>query len=222
MSFSAFITRTCSSSASLPWNPNILRQVSDQTQRPGSTVKWEANWPHTTGPMMTYMASYMRPIQLLRQPKAPVQIPSHLAPVNYLMRHEIIALRLSVSIGGAEFYPACAQLHIGGSQTGAPQASNLVSLPGAHKDTNPGIYDPNVYEFDSMYTFPGPPIASFTSRSSGSGSQWLAAHCFVAGGAVSKVDPDSSGLNPAWRKAVALVINKLGRRNYVPPPISMF
>ncbi|KAM6495416.1 hypothetical protein JOM56_008122 [Amanita muscaria] len=29
---------------------------------------------------------------------------------------------------------------------------------------------------------------------------------FVAGGAVSKVDPDSSGLNPAWREAVALVI----------------
>lgn len=31
-------------------------------------------------------------------------------------------------------------------------------------------------------------------------------HSLVAGGAVSKVDPDSTGLNPAWRKAVCHVL----------------
>lgn len=32
----------------------------------------------------------------------------------------------------------------------------------------------------------------------------------VAGGAVSKVDPDSTGLNPAWRKALASVTFGIG------------
>ncbi|KXN83406.1 6-hydroxy-D-nicotine oxidase [Leucoagaricus sp. SymC.cos] len=38
----------------------------------------------------------------------------------------------------------------------------------------------------------------------------FAAFNFVAGGAVSRVDPDSVGLNPGWRKAVALVYTAEG------------
>ena len=38
----------------------------------------------------------------------------------------------------------------------------------------------------------------------GPGSDSWSSH--VAGGAVSRVDPDSVGLNPAWRNAVTLVI----------------
>lgn len=100
-------------------------------------------------------------------------IPTNLAPGNYLLRHEIIALHLATSLGGAEFYPACAQITVGGSQTGAPSASDLVSIPGAYSDNDPGIFDPNVFTPDAPYVFPGPPIASFitgSSSSSGSGS----------------------------------------------------
>ena len=99
-----------------------------------------------------------------------VTLPSTLAPGNYIMRHEIIALHLAVTLGGAEFYPSCTQLRVGGSQTGGPQPSELVSLPGAYKDNDPGIFDPNVFNPGATYTFPGPPIAAFANATSSSGS----------------------------------------------------
>lgn len=88
-------------------------------------------------------------------------IPKNLAAGEYLLRTEIIALQLALSLGGAEFYPACARLKIGGTGTGAPAASDLVSLPGAYSDNDPGIYTPNVYNPGFKYVFPGPPIAAF-------------------------------------------------------------
>ena len=83
----------------------------------------------------------------------------NLAPGNYLICHEIIALQLAVSIGGTEFYPSCSQFRVGGDQTGAQRPSDLVSLPGSYSDAYPGIYAPDVYDPDFTYTFPGPPIA---------------------------------------------------------------
>lgn len=101
---------------------------------------------------------------------AMVKLPSNLAPGNYLVRHELISLQLAVSPGGAEFYPACAQLKVGGSGTGVPTQSELVSFPGAYSDTDPGIYDPQVYNPGQTYTFPGPPIAAFVGSGGGSTS----------------------------------------------------
>lgn len=89
------------------------------------------------------------------------------------MRHEIIALHLATQRGMAEFYPACSQLRVGGSGTGKPDASELVSLPGAYSDDDPGIYDPNVYDPSSPYVFPGPPVAAFVGGSSGGSSGGL-------------------------------------------------
>ena len=101
---------------------------------------------------------------------ASATIPSNLAPGNYLIRHEIIALHLATSFNGAEFYPGCAQLRVGGSQTGVPKDSDLVSLPGAYSDNNPGIFDPSVFDNNAKYVFPGPAIASFVSGSPSNGS----------------------------------------------------
>lgn len=104
---------------------------------------------------------------------ASVTIPSTIAPGNYLIRHEIIALHLATSKGGAEFYPSCAQLRIGGNQKGAPAASELVSLPGAYSDNDPGIFDPQAFDTKATYAFPGPKIAAFVNgaaSSSGSGT----------------------------------------------------
>ncbi len=65
----------------------------------------------------------------------------------------------------AEFYPACAQLRISGSETGKPTDSEVVSFPGAYSDDDPGIYDPNVYNPRVDYVFPGPPVAAFVTGS---------------------------------------------------------
>jgi len=155
-----------------------------------------SHWPHNTGPMLTYMASCgSSTCDQFDAPKArwfkirqvgrkdgsaqwvqqdvydggvdTVTIPSNLAPGNYLVRHEIIALHLATQPRGAEFYPGCSQLRIGGSQTGKPDDSELVSLPGAYSDDDPGIYDPDVYNPGVPYVFPGPNVASFVSGSTG-------------------------------------------------------
>ena len=101
---------------------------------------------------------------------ASIDLPSNIASGNYLIRHEMIALQLAVSMGGAEFYPSCSQLTIGGSGTGKPQENELVSFPGAYHDDDPGIFVPNVYNGNLDYQFPGPPIASFVGNSSNSTS----------------------------------------------------
>jgi len=143
-------------------------------------------WPHNTGPVMTYMAScgstpcdqfdatnasWFKIDQagqasngtwlqaaFLQGTAYQMTIPSSIPPGGYLIRNEIIALQLAVSVGGAEFYPACAQLMIGGNGNGQP--SPTVSFPGAYSDTDPGIYDPDVYNPGSNYTFPGGPVSN--------------------------------------------------------------
>jgi hypothetical protein len=70
---------------------------------------------------------------------ASVTLPSTLAPGNYLLRSEIVALQNGMFPGKSEFYPSCAQLKVSGSGSGAPAASELVSLPGAYKPTDAGI-----------------------------------------------------------------------------------
>jgi len=152
-------------------------------------------WPHNTGSMLTYMAScgsvtcdkfnqgdaqWFKIDQVGRKPNsgewfqndlfnggvATVRIPQNIAPGNYLIRHEIIALHLATNRGGAEFYPACAQLRIGGTGTGVPRASDLVKIPGAYSDDDPGIFDPSVFDSNAPYVFPGPPIATFVAQGS--------------------------------------------------------
>ena len=77
-------------------------------------------------------------------------VPKNLAPGNYLIRHEIIALHLAEKVGGAEFYPSCTQVKVGGSGNGTPKSSELVSFPGGYSDTDPGIVGGNV---SNVYSF---------------------------------------------------------------------
>ncbi|KAF9038664.1 endoglucanase II [Panaeolus papilionaceus] len=86
-------------------------------------------------------------------------MPQCIAPGNYLMRIELIALHSAYSAGGAQFYVGCAQINVtgGGSSTG----SNLVSFPGAYQSNDPGIVI-NIYSGSvpnnngKAYTVPGP------------------------------------------------------------------
>lgn len=156
-----------------------------------------------TGPLMTYMAectngdcttfdttsakwfkideqgydesagAWVQAKIMIGQP-ANVTIPSTLAAGNYMVRHEIIALHLAMTEGGAEFYPSCTQLTVGGSETGGPTSSEEVSFPGAYSDTDAGIFvDAYSTKGTEDYVFPGPAIAAFvgsTSSSSGGSS----------------------------------------------------
>lgn len=98
----------------------------------------------------------------------PFTIPDNLKAGNYLVRSELIALHNAASVGGAEFYPNCFQVAVGGTGTGTP--SSTVSFPGAYSDTDPGIkidvYDGNMAD----YVFPGPPVVDLGGSGSGSGS----------------------------------------------------
>ena len=92
---------------------------------------------------------------------ATVTLPPSLAPGNYIIRFEIISLHFATVEGGAEFYPSCTQLQVGGSQKGLPTDGELVTFPGAYSDSDPGIYDQSQFDSSKEYIFPGPPVAAF-------------------------------------------------------------
>lgn len=150
-----------------------------------------SEWPHNTGPMLTYLASCgdtpcsqfdstrarwfkihevgrkqgsatWVQADLMNGARANSRLPANLAPGNYLVRHEIIALHLASRPGGAEYYPACVQIRVGGNGNGRPQEDELVSFPGAYRDDHPGILV-NAFS-NAPYTFPGPRIARFVTN----------------------------------------------------------
>ncbi|KAG2034740.1 glycoside hydrolase family 61 protein [Suillus americanus] len=153
------------------------------------------HWPHNTGPIMTYMArcvdttcdqynstnaKWFKIKETGLQPgdmvwyqqnimdggAVNVILPPILAPGQYLIRHEIIALHEAVAMGGAQFYPSCTQVNIQGDQWDVAPASDKVTFPGGYNDDDPGIYDPMVFNRPVQYTFPGPPVVSFAAPAS--------------------------------------------------------
>jgi cellulase len=64
-------------------------------------------------------------------------VPSCIAPGNYLLRAEIIALHSASQPNQAQFYMGCAQINVSGtSGSASPQT---VSFPGAYSANDPGI-----------------------------------------------------------------------------------
>ncbi|KAI5115985.1 hypothetical protein M0805_004642 [Coniferiporia weirii] len=153
------------------------------------------NWPHNTGPLMTYLSTCGNTTcdqfdainakwfkideagkkkdgtwfqqDLMNGGTYSITLPENLASGQYLIRHEIIALHLATTLGGAEFYPSCSQISVGGNETGVPSTSDLVSLPGAYSDNDPGIFDPTVFDDGAKYVFPGPAIATLVDGNDG-------------------------------------------------------
>ncbi|KAI0796064.1 glycosyl hydrolase family 61-domain-containing protein [Abortiporus biennis] len=83
-----------------------------------------------------------------------VTIPSDIAPGDYLLRAEVIALHVASSIGGAQFYMSCYQVSVTGGGSASPAT---VHLPGAYSATDPGILF-NLYAPFSTYIIPGPTV----------------------------------------------------------------
>jgi hypothetical protein len=63
-------------------------------------------------------------------------IPSNLAPGNYLIRHELLALHQANT---PQFYAECAQIVVSGSGTAAPPSDKLFSIPTYAPQSDPGI-----------------------------------------------------------------------------------
>lgn len=106
-------------------------------------------------------------------------VPSDLAPGDYLLRPEAIALHTAASSGGAQLYMSCFQLTVTGSGSAAP---DTVSLPGAYKASDPGILV-NIHAALDSYTAPGPAVyAGGSTKSAGAACAGCEATCTAGSG----------------------------------------
>ncbi|KAJ3043829.1 hypothetical protein HDV00_004237 [Rhizophlyctis rosea] len=99
-------------------------------------------------------------------------LPSGIAPGDYLLRSELIALHIAKDVGGVHVYTNIAQLTI--SSSGSSTFPG-VSFPGAYSPTDSGIWVPNIYNsagkpYPSSYSIPGPRPISCSGASNGGGS----------------------------------------------------
>ncbi|KAL2876986.1 hypothetical protein SGCOL_007820 [Colletotrichum sp. CLE4] len=86
--------------------------------------------------------------------KQNVVIPSDIAPGDYLLRAETVALHAAGSENGAQYYMSCYQISVTGSGTAKPEG---VVFPGAYKATDPGLLI-NIYNTITSYVIPGPAL----------------------------------------------------------------
>ncbi|KAK1964080.1 family 61 glycosyl hydrolase [Colletotrichum sublineola] len=87
-------------------------------------------------------------------------LPRCIAPGDYLLRVELLALHSAYSQKGAQFYISCANIRVTGSGTFSP--SSTVSFPGAYQQSDPSIQI-NIYGAGGVpnnggkaYSAPGP------------------------------------------------------------------
>ncbi|KAF9768145.1 hypothetical protein IL306_014590 [Fusarium sp. DS 682] len=83
-----------------------------------------------------------------------LQVPSTLAPGNYVLRHEIIALHGSGQPNGAQNYPQCFNLKVTGGGNLSPAGVKGTQL---YKANDPGILF-NLYTTPLSYKIPGPTL----------------------------------------------------------------
>lgn len=119
-----------------------------------------------------------------------VIVPSDLAPGDYLLRAEALALHTASSSGGAQFYVTCFQLSVTGNGSAKPAG---VALPGAYKASDPGILV-NIHAAMSGYTAPGPAVyAGGSTKSAGSACSGCASTCAAGKGPSSTAAGGSGG-----------------------------
>jgi cellulase len=81
-----------------------------------------------------------------------VTIPSSVAPGQYVLRHEIIALHSANNANGAQFYPQCINIEVTSGGSSRPSGSSATSF---YRANDPGVLF-NLYTSFSSYTIPGP------------------------------------------------------------------
>ncbi|KAH8880037.1 glycoside hydrolase, partial [Thozetella sp. PMI_491] len=85
-----------------------------------------------------------------------VTIPTGIAPGNYVLRHEIIALHAAGQTNGAQNYPFCYSLAISSDGTANPEGVLATSF---YKPADPGIHFDLFVKYTD-YPIPGPPLYS--------------------------------------------------------------
>lgn len=93
--------------------------------------------------------------------KLDFQIPSDIAPGDYLLRAEAIALHAASSAGGAQHYVTCYQLTVKGDGTATPAG---VKFPEAYSKTGPGLGF-SIHAPLSEYPAPGPALYARGTKS---------------------------------------------------------
>lgn len=104
------------------------------------------------------VADAKAPVPFLQNLKWTSTIPSNLAPGNYLIRHELLALHQANT---PQFYPECAQLVVTGSGTVSAPADHLYSIPAYASASDPGVD----VSFVSSYLPPGGTTFQIEKRS---------------------------------------------------------
>jgi lytic cellulose monooxygenase (C1-hydroxylating) len=97
-----------------------------------------------------------------------VTVPASIAPGNYVLRHEIIALHSANNPQGAQNYPQCINLQVTSSGTVNPAGIPATKF---YKETDPGIFVNIYYPALENYTIPGPPVFDGASGPSPAASQ---------------------------------------------------
>ncbi|KAJ2897569.1 hypothetical protein MKZ38_004554 [Zalerion maritima] len=85
-----------------------------------------------------------------------VDIPETLAPGNYVLRHEIIALHEGFKANGAQLYPQCINIQVTGSGTDSPAGVLATEL---YQEDDEGIVF-DIYTVMDSYPIPGPGLYS--------------------------------------------------------------
>ncbi|KAF3912831.1 Endoglucanase-4 [Arthrobotrys entomopaga] len=126
-----------------------LNKVSNAATAPIPSSGWFKIWEEGYNPSTGQWAVD----RLIADRGYKFKIPTCIAPGNYLMRVELIALHAASSYPGAQLYMECAQINVtGGSGSISPAT---VNFPGAYSGTDPGIKF-NLYTTPISYTIPGP------------------------------------------------------------------
>jgi len=82
-------------------------------------------------------------------------IPASIAPGNYLIRHELLALHQANT---PQFYAECAQIAITGSGTAQPGDAFLAPIPGYASQNDQGIMVDTYMTKATTYRCPGPEV----------------------------------------------------------------
>jgi cellulase len=130
-----------------------------------------------------------------------VQIPSDIAPGNYVLRHETIALHSAGQANGAQSYPQCFNLEVTGSGSAQPAGTLGTAL---YTPEDAGILA-NIYNAPLSYEMPGPALYSggVSSVAQGPVATTAAGTATVGTGGGAAPAPAPTGASSAAASSVA-------------------
>ncbi|KAF2489729.1 hypothetical protein BU16DRAFT_553108 [Lophium mytilinum] len=117
-----------------------------------------SQWTHQQAPVMGWFKidqMGMTSPPLTGTSWGPRTIPPSLAPGNYLIGHELLALHQANT---PQFYAECAQIVVTGGGSAAPSGSYLATIPGYASQNDPGIMIDIYSSSATTYTPPGPAV----------------------------------------------------------------